>query len=215
VGTKISAPGEQFVGCLLAMMRDGLRMAKRLFFGLELPVVCREALAVLDPQLPRLHWERADQMHLTLSFLGDVDPAAEQRLRESLAEVNVPPFFLPIRSVGTFGGSRPTVLWAGVGTGHPHLFALHKHLQDAVLRAGLAADLRPFHPHITLARLGDLSAATLRPFLRQHAESEFGMWEVRDFTLFSSLLQPEGSHYTVVHRQPLMSRSDSAKGEPV
>ena len=176
-------------------------MAKRLFLGLELPAVCREPLAHLDPHLPRVPWGRTDQFHLTLSFLGDVESAAAERLHATLTEVNVPPFFLPIRGVGTFGGARPTAIWAGTGTGHPHLFALHKHLQDAVLRAGLHADLRPFHPHITLARPRDISAAALRPFLRTHAETEFGMWEVKDFILFSSQPSPEGSAYTVELRQ--------------
>ena len=172
-------------------------MAKRLFLGLELPAVCRETLAQLDPHLPRVRWGRTDQFHLTLSFLGDVESAVGERLKAALAEVKVPPFFLPIRGVGTFGGARPTAIWAGVGTGHPHLFALHKHLQDAVLRAGLEADLRPFHPHITLARPRDISAAALRPFLRVNAERELGMWEVKDFTLFSSQPSPEGSTYIV------------------
>jgi 2'-5' RNA ligase len=117
--------------------------------------------------------------------------------------VNVAPFFLPIRGVGSFGGATPSVIWAGVGNGHPHLFALHKRLQDAVLGAGLRADLRAFHPHITLARPGHVSAAALRPFLRAHAETEFGMWEVKDFTLFSSRPAADGSLYTVELRQPL------------
>ncbi len=178
-------------------------MAKRLFFGLELPAVCRETLSRIDPHLPRVRWGKPDNFHLTLSFLGDVTPDAEERLRSTLLEVSVPPFFLPIRGVGTFGGTRPKAIWAGVGTGHPHLFALHKHLQDAVLRAGLDADLRAFHPHITLARPREISGAMLRPFLRAHADSEFGMWEVRDFILHSSQPAPEGSIHHIEMRQSL------------
>jgi len=66
-----------------------------------------------------------------------VDAAHEERLRETLATVQVPPFFLPIAGVGAFGGERPSVVWAGVGKGHPHLFALHQRIQDAVLQAEL------------------------------------------------------------------------------
>lgn len=171
-------------------------MSKRLFLALELPAFCREALAGIGPRVRGLRWGRAENFHLTLSFLGDVEAAAEEQLREALAPVRVPPFFLPLRGVGSFGGNRPSVVWAGVGNGHPHLFALHKHLQDAVLRAGLQPDLRAFHPHVTLARARDVSAAALRPFLREHAETEFGMWEVKEFVLFSSDLDPAGSTYT-------------------
>ncbi|HEX8296243.1 MAG TPA: RNA 2',3'-cyclic phosphodiesterase [Chthoniobacteraceae bacterium] len=179
-------------------------MPKRLFFGIELPAHCREILARLDPQLKGVRWGRLEQFHLTLTFLGDLDREQEERLRTAVADVKVARFFLPIRGVGTFGGARPSVLWAGVGKGHPHLFALHKHLLDAVLNAGLRADLRRFHPHITLARPSGVSEAALRPFLREHAETEFGMWEVQEFVLFSSRPALEGSTYTAELRQSLL-----------
>ena len=178
-------------------------MGKRPFFGLELPEFCRNALAQVDPGFKNVRWIRAAQLHLTLGFLGNVDLDGEEALIKAADEVHVPPFFLPIQGVGTFGGSRPSVVWAGVGKGHPHLFALHKHVQDAILRAGLQPDLRAFHPHITLARVRDVSASTLRPFLREHAETDFGMIEVKEFVLFSSRPLPDGSVYIPEHRRPL------------
>jgi len=176
-------------------------MSKRLFIALELPEACREELAALDPRIKGLRWLPAAQLHLTMSFLGEVDEAHEDRLRETLATVNVPPFFLPIRGLGTFGGQRPTVVWAGVGKGHPHLFALHHHVQDAVLRAEIEPDLKPFHPHITLGRAKDVSRAALQPFLRQHAETEFDLWKVRGFVLCSSVLSAAGATHRVELRR--------------
>src|SRR5690606_17932464 len=123
---------------------------KRLFVALELPENCRETLAALERPLRGGRWLPTEQLHLTLAFLGNVAAEQEDRLHTELAKVQVPPFFLPIEGTGTFGGKRPSVLWAGVGTGHPHLFALHKHVHDALFAAGLDPELRPFHPHITL-----------------------------------------------------------------
>jgi 2'-5' RNA ligase len=80
---------------------------------------------------------------------------------------------------------------------------LHHHLQDAVLRCGLEADLKPFHPHITVARAKDVSRSALRPFLHQHAETEFGMWKVSEFVLFSSVLSSAGATHHVESRHPL------------
>jgi len=180
--------------------KPGAPKRQRLFIGLELPESIRAELAGLDPQVKGLRWLPAEQLHLTISFLGDVDAGAEERLRESLAGVQVPPFFLPVTRIGSFGGERPSVVWAGVGKGHPHLFALHQHLQDAVLRAGLEADLKPFHPHITLGRARGVSRAALKPFLRKHADTEFDLWKVTGFALFSSRLTAEGSIYTVEMR---------------
>jgi len=175
-------------------------MAKRLFIALELPETCRRILAALDPRVNGLRWLPEEQLHATLSFLDRVGSDQEGRLREALAEVRVPAFFLPIQGIGTFGGARPTVVWAGLGKGHPHLFALHKRIQDAVLHAGLEPDLRPFHPHITLGRVNGVSGATLLPFLRRNADVELGLWKVTGFAMFSSVLTSEGPIHTVEMR---------------
>jgi 2'-5' RNA ligase len=173
---------------------------KRLFIGLELPDVCRETLAALNPHIKGLRWLSSDDLHLTMSFLGNIEALREEALKTALAEVRVPPFFLPIQGVGTFGGPMPSVVWAGVGHGHPHLFALHRRIQDAVLRENLEPDLKPFHPHITLGRARGVSRAALKPFLRQHEKTEFGLWQVTGFTLYSSVLSADGATYTVEMR---------------
>jgi 2'-5' RNA ligase len=186
-------------------------MAKRLFFALELPSSIRGTLAEINPAIPGVAWTRVDKMHLTLSFLGNVGSPHEDALRQAVDSVRVPPFFLPVRGVGTFGGAYPTVVWAGVGNGHPHLFALYKHLQDVVLRARLEPDLRPFHPHITLARPNRVAASALRPFVHKHAESDFGVFTVKEFVLFSSQPDRTGSIYTSELRKDLI-KTDRSKG---
>jgi 2'-5' RNA ligase len=175
-------------------------MAKRLFIALEMPESCRETLVALDPHIRGLRWLPLDQLHMTISFIAHVSASAEEQLRDALGGVRVAAFFLPIAGVGIFGGSRPTVVWVGVGKGHPHLFALHKHIQDAVLHAGLEPDLKPFHPHITLGRANGVSRAMLQPFLRRYAEEEFGLWKVTGFALFSSALSQEGPKYAAEMR---------------
>ena len=155
----------------------------------------------LDPRIRGVRWLPAEQLHLTMSFIGQVEAQLQERLRAALATVRVPPFFLPIQGVGAFGGERPTTVWAGIGRGHPHLFALHKHIQDAILQSGLEPDLRPFHPHITLGRVKDVPRETLRPFLRRHEDTEFDLWQVTGFILFSSVLSHEGATYTVEMRR--------------
>jgi 2'-5' RNA ligase len=177
---------------------------KRLFIGLELSEACKTTLEELDPRLPGLRWLPRDQMHLTLSFLGGVTPGQEDILHENLRKVHVPPFFLPLQDIGFFRAhGRPSVVWIGVGKGHPHLFALHHHVQDAVLRAGLEPDLKPFHPHVTVARSRGISSQALQPFIRKNQDREFGLIEVKEFVLFLSLLAPEGASYFPELRVPL------------
>lgn len=172
--------------------------SKRLFVGIELPEKCRDELAALDPHLSGLRWLPARQLHLTLSFLGELDLPRETLLREALMGVKVLPFFLPLAGVGSFNSrGRPSIVWAGVGKGHPHLFLLHRRVQDAVIHAGLEPDLKPFHPHVTIGRARDISKQALQPFLRKYAETEFDLFNVTGFTLFSSILSPEGPTYHV------------------
>jgi len=176
----------------------------RLFLGIELPGDCKAALRDLDPHLPGLRWMREAHLHLTLSFLGEVESSGRDMLARNLEEVRVPPFFLPLQDVGSFNArGRPSVVWVGVGKGHPHLFALHRHIQDAVLRARLEPDLRPFQPHVTVARAQGISHQALQPFLRKHRDMEFGIFRVTEFALFSSVLAPEGATHTVELRVAL------------
>jgi RNA 2',3'-cyclic 3'-phosphodiesterase len=170
---------------------------KRLFVSLELPESVTALLVRLDPGLPGVRWLSPDQIHLTLAFLGNVDAEKEERLRANLSAIQFGSFFLPLHGLGTFPAKGdPKILWIGVGRGHPHLFQLHKKVSDAALGAGLEPDLRPWHPHMTLARCQNISASALRPFLREYADYDAGLVPVNEFHLKSSLLTPAGSIHT-------------------
>ena len=170
---------------------------QRLFVSIELPHSTTNLLAELDPRVRGIRWLAPEQMHLTLSFLGNVSGEVEEVLKKNLEAITWRAFFLPICGLGTFPGKgRPNILWIGVGTGHPHLFQLHKRVQEAAIGAGLEPDLRAFHPHITLARCRDVSAEVVRPFLRTHAPFDAGMIHVESFCLNSSEPTPAGSVYT-------------------
>ena len=171
--------------------------AKRLFVSLDLPESVTAALVRLDPRQRGVRWLAPKQIHLTLGFFGNVEPDAVEQLREHLLAIRFHPFFLPVTGLGTFPSKgRPKIIWIGVGAAHPHLFQLHKRVQDAGLAAGIVADLRPWHPHITLARCQDLSAESIRRFLRAHGAFDAGLIRIDSFHLKSSLLTPAGSIYT-------------------
>lgn len=170
---------------------------KRLFVSIELPESLRQRLAEMDPHLRGVRWLEPRQMHLTLSFLGDVSSEIQETFMEKLRAISWKSFFLPLVGLGTFPGKGwPKIIWIGVGTGHPHLFQLYKRVQDAVLATGLEPDLRAFNPHVTLARCRDVSPQTIRPFLKTQAAFDAGMIHVESFCLNSSELTPAGSVYT-------------------
>ena len=90
----------------------------------------------------------------------------------------------------------PKIIWIGLGKTHPHLFQIHKRVQEAALAVGIEPELRPWHPHITLARCRDVSAQSLRKFLQSNAEFDAGMIHVEAFHLYSSKLTPAGPIHT-------------------
>lgn len=170
---------------------------ERLFVSIDLPSSIEKILVDLDPQIRGVRWVEGKQMHLTLGFFPDVLPDVELALREKLGAIEFRAFFLPIEGIGTFPPKgAPKIIWIGVGAGHPHLFQLHKRVQEAALAVGLEADLRPWHPHITLARCHDVPAGALGKFLKSNAELDAGMFRIDAFHLYCSQLTPAGPIYT-------------------
>jgi RNA 2',3'-cyclic 3'-phosphodiesterase len=186
--------------------------AKRLFVAIDLPRSIRQGLVDLDPQLQGVRWTSAEQMHLTLGFFANVPHDIDLRLREKLSVIDFGAFFMPIAGIGVFPPKGPPkIIWVGIGAGHPHLFQVHKRVQEAALAAGLEPDLRPWHPHITLARCRGISDGALRKFLKSNVEFDVGMVRVEAFHLYSSELTPAGPIHTreltISNRDALLERS--------
>jgi len=174
-----------------------MNSSQRLFVAIDMPASTAELLEDLDPKLPGVRWTTREQLHLTLAFFGQVAEPNEQVLKEKLSAIEFHSFFLPIIGPGTFPPKGPPkIIWIGVGSGHPHLFQIHKRVQEAALAAGLEPELRSWHPHVTLARCRDVSRQAIQPFLRQTAEFDAGLIKVEQFHLYSSKLLPAGSVHT-------------------
>ncbi len=172
-------------------------MTKRLFVAIDPPESTRKFLAGLDPYIRGVRWTDVEQMHLTLAFFGDVPDAVDLALREKLSAIQFGAFFLPITDVGTFPPKGlPKIIWIGVGSGHPHLFQIHKRVQEAALAAGIEPELRPWHPHLTIARCRDVAPQSIRKFLQSNADLDAGMIRVEAFHLYSSKLTPAGPIHT-------------------
>jgi len=172
-------------------------VTKRLFVAIDLPESTRQFLAGLDPHIRGVRWIDVAQMHLTLGFFGDVPDDVDLALREKLSAIEFGAFFLPIIGVGAFSAkSPPKIIWIGVGKAHPHLFQIYKRVQEAALAVGIEPELRPWHPHITIARCRDVAPQSLRNFLKSNVDLDAGMIRVDSFHLYSSKLTPAGPIHT-------------------
>jgi 2'-5' RNA ligase len=172
-------------------------MPKRLFVAIDLPEPTRQLLTRLDPHVRGVRWIDPAQMHLTLAFFGEVAEELDLALRQRLGAIAFGAFFLPIAGVGTFSAKgAPKIIWIGVGKAHPHLFQIHKRVHEAALAVGLEPELRPWHPHITIARCRDVAPQSVRKFLQSNEDLDAGIIRVDAFHLYSSKLTTAGPIHT-------------------
>lgn len=172
-------------------------MTRRRFVAIDLPGSLQEILGRLNPNIRGVRWTKSDQMHLTLAFFEHVPDEIDQKFLERLATIEFGAFFLPIFGLGSFPPKGiPKIIWIGVAGGHPHLFQIYKRVQEAALAAGLEPELRPWHPHITLARCHSANPAEVKKFLKQNVELDAGKIRVKEFYLYSSELTTAGPTHT-------------------
>ena len=174
----------------------------RLFVATDLPAQVKDTLAGFAREFQGPHWVPVDQLHLTLRFIGEVEPPIFATIKAALYELRFPEFALALRGVGHFPpGKRPRVLWAGVDPSGP-LTKLQRELELALVGAGLPPDLRHFAPHITLARLKETPLPTIDAFEIRHRDLTSPPFRVREIILYSSILTDQGA----IHNQEAVVR---------
>jgi len=171
---------------------------QRLFIAIDLPDQIAESLAALDPHYRGLVFSPPQPIHLTLAFFAAVNPPTVDLLKEKLAAIFFRAFFLPVVGVGTFSKKGvPHILWVGVGHAHPHLFQLHKRVNEAALACNLPIEERAWTPHFTIARARGISPALMKSFLKKYHDLDAGMIHVEEFRLYSSELTGAGPIHTL------------------
>jgi len=174
----------------------------RLFVAVRPPRPVRERLLALMGGVAGARWQDDDQLHLTLRFIGEVDGRRAEDIDAGLRGVRHAPFTLTLDGVRSFERrGEPTTLWAGVAPQEP-LRALHKKVDQAVVRGGGDPERRAYQPHITLARL-PRGAGSIGPFLESAGGLSGPSFEVEDFCLFESRLSAAGADYTILERYRL------------
>jgi 2'-5' RNA ligase len=172
-----------------------------LFAAIELPQPVRRAVAAqiasLRDELPPATWVRADNLHLTLVFFGELAEAlagaasAWERRRLRLSGAGGFPPRGPVR-----------VVWLGVEP-EPSLAALAQSLRHAARRASFEFDDKPFRSHLTVARCRRPWPALRRADLLRLLPPEAIDFEATHASLVASELAAGGSRYRAVRRLPL------------
>ena len=176
----------------------------RTFIALELPASITKLLDTVQQDLKSLRrrakWVRAENIHLTLKFLGDVDPdnVGEIRSAMSAAAEGFAPFTLTAAKVGVFPGiRRPRVIWVGLGGQVPLLVDLRDKLADNLAAVGFPKEKRPFKGHLTLGRIREtVNPDTIRQIIEKYSDLRSEEFSVDSLVLFKSDLKPSGAVYT-------------------
>lgn len=138
----------------------------RLFFGLSLPDPARRAVAAFAAQAQSAvpgRYVPADNYHITLAFLGEVEPQRLTQAQETLARCAqaFPAPRLTPAGAALFGKSQNGIFVLRFDSA-PDLAPLHAALTQALRAQALPADPGPFTPHVTLARHARAEGNTLR-----------------------------------------------------
>ncbi len=173
----------------------------RLFTALDLspPVMesLKELLRRLQPAA-RLRWSKPENLHLTLKFIGEWPQERLAELGRALEAVPVPAaVIVPVSGLGFFPNARaPRVFWAGVQA--PQALVEWAAAVDRALEPlGIAAETRPYSPHLTLARIPDRQGIeALHRAIEALPLVDFGAFQADRFYLYESWPGPGGSVYT-------------------
>jgi len=180
---------------------------KRTFLAINFPKELKERLVKLQKELsqylPNVRWVAADNLHLTLVFLGAINDLERNKVGQVTQEVlkDTEPFLLQVKGLGVFPEpKRVKVLWAGV-FGNSALKLLNHLLFRKLTQAGFKVDEREFTAHITLGRMKAKPNREIISFLLdKYKEVRFGAFEVFSVEIMESQLQRSGPIYKVVEK---------------
>lgn len=177
----------------------------RTFIAIPLPDEARALLGEMQKKLRSfgadVRWAANSSIHLTLKFLGEIDPNILPRLVAQLQEgtASERSFSLRLRGMGGFPNlQNPRVIWCGLEGDLPMLESLQKRVEAVCQDAGFAPEERPYHPHLTLGRVrGKRNLQPLTEYIKIGSAEEY-TFIVKNFHVYQSTLKPQGAVYTVL-----------------
>lgn len=196
----------------------------RTFIALELSDEAAAALGQVQNRLKKLvpagsvRWTAPDSIHLTLHFLGDVDPGQVEPIRRQIeaSAAICPPFSLALAGLGCFPNTRrPRIVWIGVTGQTAPLLLVQRDLGERLKQGiGFKPEDRPYSPHLTIGRVKDNlppgELTRLGQALSQVEVAEIGRIDVTEVALMKSDLGSSGAVYTRLAAGRLGGKSKAA-----
>ena len=156
----------------------------------------------LKRTLPAASWVGTHALHVTVKFLGDTPEDQIEAIRDAIIRKlkSMMSFVIELQGFGVFPHSKaPRIFWMGITSGSEQLLSVANHIEEGLVPLGFPKEGKPFHPHVTLARIrkdhrGFGQALSQKEILTHSLK--LGPIPVEKVTLFKSELRPTGSVYT-------------------
>lgn len=177
----------------------------RTFIAIPIPEMCLEILVQMQRHLQaskaEVRWTKIPSIHLTLKFLGEIDPAIIPEMAKSLGEGSkqIPKFNLRLSGLGSFPNEKsPRIVWCGIQGDTDVLSQLQAEVETVCADLGFPPENRPFRPHLTLGRIkGRKNLKPLTDSIAKGSDLEC-RFSVDCFNIYKSVLKPDGAVYTVL-----------------
>ncbi|MDH2916339.1 MAG: RNA 2',3'-cyclic phosphodiesterase [Gallionella sp.] len=166
----------------------------RVFFALWPKSPERLALSAWQAEIQSLcggQVMRADTLHTTLVFLGEIDRTRLEALKLAAQEVTFRPFELGFDAARYWGHNH--IAYAAPTDVPPRLMRLVADLEQRLGRHRFHFERRPYKPHVTLLRHAKWTDEALPAMAAVH-------WQINEFVLVQSLQDEQGGHYEVLAR---------------
>lgn len=155
------------------------------------------------PSHPEFRWVAAEALHLTIKFLGDIDPArVPDAAQAAAAACGRQPGAVEWSLVGTgcFGSPhRARVVWLGVDDPTGSVTRLHEALDAELAARGFPPERRRFSPHLTLGRSRS-EAGGDATWLSAWSDVSFGATRSHELLLVKSTLTNRGPIYETLQK---------------
>lgn len=174
----------------------------RLFTGVEIPPDVSLSLSMLRGGLPGARWIDAENYHVTLRFIGDVDDVVARDVAAMLDQIKRRAFDLHFDGIDAFGGRKPRAVVASVAVSQA-LTELQAEQERMMQRIGLEPEGRKYTPHVTIARLRESSSRDVANYLSSRGLFRTPSFHVSRFVLYSSRASMGGGPYVVEESYPL------------
>lgn len=183
----------------------------RAFIAIPLSGECRraidEAVSPLRSGGEAVSWVPEGNLHLTLKFLGEIPSGRIGELGDLMlaGARDIPPFEIRVCEAGGFPSLRmPRVLWIGIREPLELVRKLHQNMENELSRAGFPRDEKPFHPHVTIARIrGRTAPGWPDAFAAAVSGMAVCAVPVTSYRLYESRLSPSGARYSVLREVPM------------